>query len=235
MVSGDGSERGDTKKLQSHIVLPSNYIDEVWLGNEKIDKWLSIGNKALPAGDNYTFFLRFDDVVVSIRYLYAMDIDGRQATPRLYIDTDGTQVFTPGNAMRITTDLSTGTPAKWTRGTVAMWWRADDGITTDEQFAALRGKVINAASTVTDDGSRISVQVTSPDGELGFSGNLVRKVFPQARAGQSHLARQQRVLGIRADGDRRRRRSRERPLHGQRRGHCDAHFPEIQPVNPNRR
>ena len=82
--------------------------------------------------------------------------------------------------MRITTDLSTGTPAKWTRGTVAMWWRADDGITTDEQFAALRGKVINAASTVTDDGSRISVQVTSPDGELGFSGNLVRKVFPQA-------------------------------------------------------
>lgn len=110
MVSGDGSERGDTKKLQSHIVLPSNYIDEVWLGNEKIDKWLSIGNKALPAGDNYTFFLRFDDVVVSIRYLYAMDIDGRQATPRLYIDTDGTQVFTPGNAMRITTDLSTGSP-----------------------------------------------------------------------------------------------------------------------------
>lgn len=180
MVSGDGSERGDTKKLQSHIILPSNYIDEVWLGNEKIDKWLSIGNKALPAGDNYTFFLRFDDVVVSIRYLYAVDVNGKQATPRLYIDTDGSQVFTSGNAMRITTDLSTGTPAKWTRGTVAMWWRVDDGITTDEQFAALREKVINAAGTVTDDGSRISVQVTTPDGDLGFSGNLVRKVFPQA-------------------------------------------------------
>ena len=61
-----------------------------------------------------------------------------------------------------------------------MWWRADDGITTDEQFAALREKIISAASTVTDDGSRISVQVTTPDGDLGFSGNLVRKFFPQA-------------------------------------------------------
>ncbi len=179
-MSGDGSERGDTKQLQSHIVLPSNYIDGVWLGNTEVPNWLSIGTKALPAEDNYTFFLRFDDVVVSIRYLLATDVNGNQATPRLCIDTDGTQVFTPGTAMRITTDLSTGTPEKWSRGTVAMWWRADDGITTDEQFAALRQKVISAESKVVDDGSRVSILVASPDGDLGFSGNLIRKVFPQA-------------------------------------------------------
>lgn len=180
LVSGDGSERDDTEKLQSHIILPSNYIDQVWLGREKVENWLAIGNRALSANDNYTFFLRFEDVVVSIRYLYTQDINGKTATPRLYIDSDGSQVFSIGNAMRLTTDLSSGRVPKWDRGTVVMWWRADDGIQTDQQFETLREQIIQAPATVSDDGSRISVRVTSPDGELGFSGNLVRKIFPQA-------------------------------------------------------
>ncbi len=179
-VSGDGSERGDTKKLQSHIVLPSNFIDEVWNGDKKIENWLGIGSQALSSDGNYTFFLKFEDVVVSIRYLMAKDIDGKDVKPGLYIDSDGTQSFANGNAMRLTADLSSATPAKWQRGTVAMWWRADDGIDTEEKFAALRSKVINAPVEVSDDGSKVKVLVTTPDGDLGFEGDLIRKKFPQA-------------------------------------------------------
>ncbi len=179
-VSGDGTERGDTKRLQSHIILPSNYIDEVWNGNTEIKNWLSIGSQALSADDSYTFFLKSDDVVVSIRYLYAKDINGNDVKPSLYIDTDGKQVFSNGNAMRLTATLSEKTPAKWSRGTVAMWWRVDDGIDTADKFAALRKTVINAQCEVKDDGSTVSVLVESPDGKLGFTGKLIQKKFPQA-------------------------------------------------------
>lgn len=181
IISGDGSERGDTKKLQSHVLLPSNYIDEVWMGNTRYEDWLALGTQVLPAADNYTFFLRVEDVVVSIRYLYTCDVNGKVAVPKLCIDTDGTQVFASyGNAMRITTDLSAGTPSKWQRGTVAMWWRADSGIDSDEKFAALRQQIINAPAAVVDDGTNLNVSVTSPDGELGVEGKLIRKKYPQA-------------------------------------------------------
>ena len=123
-LNKDGSERGDTKRLQSHIILPSNYIDEVWNGNTKIAKWLSVGSLPLSEADNRTFFLKFGDIVVSIRYLLANDITGKDVKPTLFIDTDGTQVFSNGNAMRITANLSDARPAKWSRGTVAMWWRS---------------------------------------------------------------------------------------------------------------
>lgn len=181
VMSGDGSERNDTKVLQSHVLLPSNYIDEVWMGNTRYEDWLSLGTKVLPAAENYTFFIRVEDVVVSLRYLYTQNVQGTTAVPKLCIDTDGTQVFsTYGNAMRITTDLSAGTPTKWQRGTVAMWWRADSGIDTDEEFAALRQAVIDAPCTVVDDGTNLNVCVTTPDGDLGVEGRLIRKKFPQA-------------------------------------------------------
>ncbi|MBR4850848.1 MAG: hypothetical protein IKU97_02170 [Tidjanibacter sp.] len=181
IMASDGSERNDTKVLQSHVLLPSNYIDEVWMGNTREEDWLSLGTKVLPAADNYTFFIRVEDVVVSIRYIYTQTVQGKIASPKLCIDTDGTQVFsTYGNAMRITTDLSTGTPTKWQRGTVAMWWRADSGIDTDEKFTALREAVINAPASVVDDGENLSVCVTTPDGDLGVEGKLIRKTFPQA-------------------------------------------------------
>lgn len=179
-MSGDGSERGDTKRLQSHIILPSNYIDEVWNGNTKIAKWLSVGSLPLSEADNMTFFLKFDDIVVSIRYLLAKDVSGKDVKPALCIDTDGTQVFTNGNAMRITANLSDTRPEKWTRGTVAMWWRVDDGIDSEEKFTELRNAVISAECEVTDDPENVSAIVKSPDGELGIKGKLVRRTFPQA-------------------------------------------------------
>lgn len=179
-ISGDGSERGDTKKLQSHVILPSNYIDEVWNGNTRLKNWLSSGSVPLSEEDNKTFFLKFEDVVVSLRYLLVKDIDGKDVRPSLVIDTDGTQTFVNGNAMRITANLSSGTPEKWTRGTVAMWWRADDGIDSDEKFAKLRASVIGAECSISDDPDAVSINVESPGGKLGLNGRLIQRKFPQA-------------------------------------------------------
>lgn len=122
------------------------------------------------------FFLRFDDVVVfdplPLCYGYRRQA-GYSAASHRHRRHAGLH---PGNAMRITTDLSTGTPQvdPRYRGDVVAGRRRHHH---RRNVPALRGKVINAASTVTDDGSRISV------GHLArrrASGNLVRKVFPQA-------------------------------------------------------
>ena len=179
MMAGDGSERGDTEKMCSHIIVPATNVDEIWIGNTQVKDWLSVSSQSLNAEDKYTFFLRFEDVVVAIRYLLVEDVAGKTVTPVFMSDTDGSSSFTQGTAMRITSQLSSSTPVKWSMGRVAMWWRVEDGITTDEQFAAMRQSVIDAECRVNATSDNFEVLVKSPDGDLGFSGNYCRKVYKQ--------------------------------------------------------
>ena len=179
MIAGDGSERDDTKKICSHVIVPSTNVDEVWIGDTELENWTAITSRSLGADDNYTFFLRFEDVAVAIRYLYVKDIDGKWVTPALHNDTDGTSSFTQGTAMRISADLSETVPEKWDRGIVAMWWRVEDGVDTDSKFRLFRQEVINAASFVRETGDEFEIWVESPDGRLGFKGNFEKNMYKQ--------------------------------------------------------
>lgn len=179
MIAGDGSERDDTQKLCSHIVIPATNVDEMWNGDTHIANFLGTSSKSLSAEDNFSFFLRFEDVVVSVRYLYTEDSAGKSATPSLNGDSDGSANFTQGIAMRLSTTLSSATPAKWSLPKIAMWWRVDDGIDSDEKFAALRKSVIEAPCSISASKESFSLSLSSPDGELGFSGDYIRAPYKQ--------------------------------------------------------
>ena len=62
-----------------------------------------------------------------------------------------------------------------------MWWRVDKGIDTDEKFAALRKKIIEAevcvpAQKVYTEGDELECFVTTPEGlKLGIKGNFEKK------------------------------------------------------------
>lgn len=184
MFSGDGSERDDTKALQSHIIVPVTNIDEVWIGDKYIANPLDEPKRNIDGESNGAFFMRFEDVAVAIRYLLVEGCDGKAVTPAYISDTDGTSGFTTGSyqstAMRLTSVLSATTPEKGKNATVVMWWRVEDGITNDVEFETFRHEVMNAEYQITRDGDHFAVNVASPDGDLGFEGDFYNRVYEQA-------------------------------------------------------
>lgn len=179
MVSGDGSERSDTRRLASHVILPAEHLDEVWVGERRFSSVDEIYEEPLTEQGARCFFLRYGDVVIGIRYLYAEGVDGKQVTPMLVNERDSTNIYKVGHAMRLTAWLSDEQPAKWSRGTVAMWWRAEQGIDSDEEFAAFRSAMQSAEIELASSAEKFTVKVSSPDGDLGFAGEYYRRYYKQ--------------------------------------------------------
>ena len=182
LQAGNGSDNIDPTNLKSHIIVPGNYVDEMWVGDERIEDWFAMsGNaKALQASSGYTYFSRIEDIVVSVRYLFTFGIDGKAKIPTLTYDaTNSNYVY--GTALRLTTTLAEKKPSLSELGGVIMWWRVDKGIDTDEKFAALRKKIIEAevcvpAQKVYTEGDELECFVTTPEGlKLGIKGNFEKK------------------------------------------------------------
>lgn len=170
--------------LKSHFVVPGTYVDEMWIGNDRIPDWFSMtGNaKSLQASSGYTYFSRIEDIVVSIRYLFTFGIDGKAKTPALVYDTSG-KTFVYGTPLHLTTELSPTTGGLEDLGGVIVWLRVDKGIDTDEKFTALRDKIISAEVSAPEQkiygqGDEIDCFVTTPEGlKLGIKGSFGKKNY----------------------------------------------------------
>lgn len=168
--------------LMSHILVPGTYVDEMWVGNERIYDWFAMsGNaKVLSTSSGLTYFARIEDIVVSVRYLFTFGTDGKAKQPVLIYDTSANCSYVYGTALRLTTALKDTVPVQDDLGGVVMWWRVDKDIRTDEQFAALRNKVINAEvhapmQKVYTEGDEMECYVTTPEGlKLGIKGKFAK-------------------------------------------------------------
>lgn len=180
LQAGNGRDMpGGASNLRSHIIVPGSYVDEMWVGNTKIDNWFAMsGNaKSLQAQDGLTYFSRIEDIVVSVRYLFTFGTDGKAKVPILTYDNSNSS-YVYGTALRITTSLKDSTPTADELGGVIMWWRVDKGIDTDAKFAALREKIIAAEVVAPEQkvygaGDEMECYVTTPEGlKLGIKGSF---------------------------------------------------------------
>lgn len=178
--AGNGTDQpGGCSNLCSHIIVPGTYVDEMWVGNQKVKNWFAMEDNQVPltAATGMTYFSRIEDIVVSVRYLFTFGTDGQSKIPALTYDaTNSNYVY--GTALRVTTTLKDSRPTADELGGVVMWWRVDKDINTDEKFAALRNKIINAKvhkpyqRTYGVDDS-FECYVTTPEGvKLGIKGTF---------------------------------------------------------------
>ncbi len=183
LQAGNGRDNPPAaSNLRSHIIVPGTYVDEMWVGDEQVEDWFAMnGNaKALQAASGYTYFSRIEDIVFSVRYLFTFGTDGRAKTPVLTYDaTNSNYVY--GTALRLTTSVADSRPNPEHLGGVVMWWRVDKDIDTDEKFAALRKKIMEAEVHVPQqkvyaEGDELECFVNTPEGlKLGIKGNFIKK------------------------------------------------------------
>ena len=183
LQAGNGRDNPPSaSNLRSHIIVPGTYVDEMWVGNERISDWFAMsGNaKALGTDSGRTYFCRIEDIVVSVRYLFTFGTDGKAKTPLLTYDSNNSG-YVYGTALRLTTELKATQPAADELGGVIMWWRVDKDIDTDAKFAALRQSIMSAEVHVPEqkvytEGDGLECYVTTPEGlKLGIKGNFQKK------------------------------------------------------------
>ena len=58
---------------------------------------------------------------------------------------------------------------------IAIWWKAEEGITNDKMFARFRKKILDAAITVQSDKNVLDVSVQTTAGKLGVKADLFNK------------------------------------------------------------
>jgi len=180
LQAGNGRDLpGGASNLMSHVIIPGNYVDEMWVGDERIQNWFSMsGNaKSLQSSSGQTFFARIEDIVVSIRYLFTFGTDGKAKTPILVYDATNSN-FVYGTALRLTTSLKDSTPSADELGGVVMYWRVDKDIDSDAKFAELRAKIMSAEVNTPEqkeygEGDEFDCSITTPEGlKLGIQGNF---------------------------------------------------------------
>ena len=180
LQAGNGRDLpGGASNLRSHIIIPGNYVDEMWVGDEKVSNWFSMsGNaKALQASSGMTYFARIEDIVVSVRYLFTFGTDGKAKTPMLTYDATNSN-FVYGTALRLTTSLKDTTPTQDELGGVVMYWRVDKDIDTDAKFAELRSKIMAAEVIAPEQkqygqGDTFECAIVTPEGlKLGIQGDF---------------------------------------------------------------
>ena len=136
--------------------------------------------KSLSTESGLTYFSRIEDIVVSVRYLFTFGTDGKAKIPILTYDSAVNCSYVYGTALRLTTSLKETQPSADELGGVIMWWRVDKDIRTDEQFAELRRKIMNAEVVAPEqrtytEGDEIECYVTTPEGlKLGIKGTLAK-------------------------------------------------------------
>ncbi len=183
LQAGNGRDNPPAaSNLVSSIIVPGTYVDEMWIGNERITDWFAMpgGASSLSPASGNTYFLRIEDVVVSVRYLFTFGTDGKD---KQHILINESASYTYGIALRIGTELKATAPAQDELGGVIMWWRTDAGIDTDEKFAALREQVIGAEVCVPEqkvyaEGDELECFVNTPEGiKLGIKGTFEKKSY----------------------------------------------------------
>ena len=183
LLAADGSETSVINdKIRSHVIIPcGNKIDGLWNGNTKIENLTSLPSTGEPLSEegHHTLFIRFEDVAVGIRYLFAQD-DAQTEVP-IYLFNKNKTDSKMGDVMHLSAQLSKDTPARGKYGAVAMWWRVEEGINDDAAFERFRQTMIEATvttSTPVDQAGTVYTATVAPTGEepLGVSGDCNSKL-----------------------------------------------------------
>ncbi len=137
--------------LLSHFHLPADV--GLWLGDEHVTP----ADKPIAVGAGGSVFLRFEDVAVGIRFVYATDTKGGPAP--VAVVNDGAK----HGALRLTCTHAAAAPES--PATVAVWVRAAEGL-DDGAFAAFRRGFASATVGLKTEGSRVTVRVPGYGGYL---------------------------------------------------------------------
>lgn len=171
LVSGEKDHNCINPFVNSTIILPA-YFDELWMGNRRFT--IPEVGDSIALDSSQTFFGLFEDVAVAIRILWhnaeATEIprvfnDGFKYSPhREFFQLEHNQAF------RLT--LKHPDSGK---GIIAMWWKAEENINTDDQFKLFRNSVLNAPVTIFSEKDIIDVSVQTKEGKLGVRADVTKK------------------------------------------------------------
>ena len=131
--------------LLSQLVIPAEV--GIWLGDKAVEP---AKNASVGVPDGAAVFLRFEDVAVGIRFVYATGTAGKPA--RVTLVNDGGK----WDAMRLTCTHAAQAPTA--PATVALWVRAAEGL-DDAAFAAFRRDLSAAAVETTVEGGKVAIKV----------------------------------------------------------------------------
>lgn len=178
MISGDGSDRGDTKILNHYTIIPADRHDGVWNGNTNIQSLQEGAVQVLSQEDNNTLFIRFGDAAIGIRYLKVLNVQGEDviSNVRLVNTPNKTQSISAGTAMYLQAQLSMSKPDKGSNALVAVWWKVMENLRSEEEFQQFRTDMINTPVIFSQIGNVCSVKITTQDGELGVAGDISSKL-----------------------------------------------------------
>ena len=171
LVSGEKDHNCIYEYVNSTVILP-NYFDELWIGNTRIMQ-RAIGSEILLDSTN-VFFAKFEDVAISIKILYSNAESNEKAT--LY--NDGFKYNSNREAFNLVHNEAFRLTLKHPnngKGNIVMWWKAAEGIDTDEKFQAFRNGVMDAPVIINNVNDVLDVFVTTPTGKLGVKANLKKK------------------------------------------------------------
>jgi len=156
--------------LNSTIILP-NYFDEMWMGDHKINI-PAVGEKIALEASN-TVIARFEDVAIAFRIIYS-NADNNAA----YLFNDGFAYESGRQSFKLEHNkvlrLTIQHPDNQ-KATIAMWWKAVEGIKTDAEFLAFRKSILNAPVDVSEKNGVIAVSVLTASGKLGVQADVINK------------------------------------------------------------
>jgi hypothetical protein len=120
-----------------------------------------------------TFFARFEDVAIAIRVLW-----DNAAGNRFALFNDGFQFqsnredfdLKHNAALRLTMQHPEGKKLG-----VAMWWKVQEGIDSDQAFESFRRQVLRAPVQVSEANDILDLHVMTASGKLGLKADLSNK------------------------------------------------------------
>jgi len=171
LAAGEKDHNCINAYLNSTIILPHAF-DEIWIGSKKITA-PEAGGK-VEFDETNTFFARFEDVAISIRILW--DNAGKDAKMALYNDGFSYQPkrenFRMANNKGLRLTLQHPDNGK---GVVAMWWKVEEGITSEADFSKFRQKVLKTPVLINEKDGIIDLAVSTPSGKLGVKADIATK------------------------------------------------------------
>jgi hypothetical protein len=171
LAAGEKDHNCINNYLNSTIILP-NTFDELWMGNTKIKVPETGGQRALD--DTGTFFARFEDVAIAIRYLWSNADKGARAT----LFNDGFKYEPRRESFELIHNEGLRLTLKHPengKAAIAMWWKVQEGIKSDAEFSKFRQTVLKAPVQVSDKAGITAITVVTPSGKLGVKADLANK------------------------------------------------------------
>jgi hypothetical protein len=171
LVAGEKDHNCINDYLNSTIILP-NVFDEIWMGNHKINVPAVGSHEAMD--ETNTFFARFEDVAIAFRVLWS----NADNTEKLSLYNDGFLYKSSREKFQLKNNAALRLTLKHPntgKAVLAMWWKVEEGIKSETDFAAFRKKVLNTAVMAEVKNGMAEISVNTASGKLGVKADLFNK------------------------------------------------------------